>query len=205
MGDLHIYQVGGMEDYLPKQIYYGNSGKIQLFCDQMTNFLFPEEHNKYFNNIQSKYVLNLFNTARNLAICNMRKNLVINKMNWYILKIIDLITENQCNYDGYVISFEASFEAVGYFPSSKYPKVEVEVIDCNDDIYRKAYWNDYREYVKEVNYLKRDYSDKLYAYTCNLLELYNKYFNENNSKFINIFACINADKCFGGRGFVEWK
>ena len=134
----------------------------------------------------------------------MRKNLVINKMNWYILKIIDLITENQCNYDGYIISFEVSFEAAGYF-SSKYPKVEVEVIDCNDDIYRKAYWNDYREYVKEVNYLKRDYSDKLYAYTCNLLELYNKYFNENNSKFINIIACINADKCFGGRGFVEWK
>lgn len=201
MGDLHIYQVDGMEDYLPKQIYYGSSGKIQLFCDQMTNFLFPEVHSKYFNNMQSNYVLNLFNTARNLTICNMRKNLVINKMNWYVLKIIDLITENQCNYDGYVISFEA----VGYFPSSKYSKVEVEVIDCNDDIYQKTYWNDYREYVKEVNYLKRDYSDKLYAYTCNLLELYNKYFNENNSKLINIIVCMDADKCFGGRGFIEWK
>lgn len=201
MGDLHIYQVDGMEDYLPKQVYYGNSGKIQSFCDQMTNFLFPEAHSKYFNNIQSKYVLNLFNTARNLAICDMRKNLIINKMNWYILKIIDLVTENQCNYDGYNISFEA----VGYFPSSKYSKVEVKVIDCNCDIYQKSYWKDYREYVKEVNYLKRDYSDKLYAYTCNLLELYNKYFNEKNLKLINITVGMSADKCFGGRGFIEWK
>lgn len=201
MGDLHIYKVDGMEDYLPKQDYYDNSGKIPSFCDQMINFLFPEAHSKYFNNILSKYVLNLFNTARNLAICNMRKNLVIKKMNWYVLKIIDLITKNQCDYDGYIISFEA----VAYFPSSQYSKVEVEVIDCNDDIYQKTYWKDYKEYVKEENYLKRDYSDKLYAYTCNLLELYNKYFNENNSEYVHITVCMNADKCFGGRGFIEWK
>ena len=26
IGDLHIYQIDGMEEYLPKKVYYGNAG-----------------------------------------------------------------------------------------------------------------------------------------------------------------------------------
>lgn len=174
-----------MDDYLPKQIYYDYA-----------------ENSKYFNNIQKKYVLNLLNVARNLAICDMKKDLIIHKMNWYVSKIIDLVTKNQCNYNGYSVAFEA----LAYSPlPESYSEVKVEVVDCNGDIYRKSYQKDYREYIKEENYLQRDYSDKLYSYTCNLLELYNKYFNESNSEFIYIKVYMNGDKCFGGRGFIEWR
>lgn len=83
-------------------------------------------------------------------------------------------------------------------------KVEIEVTDCSDNEFKKEYEFDYLKYITEPNYLKRDYSDKLLSYTCNLLELYGQYFEkEDISVRINIH--MNGDKCLGGRGYIEWS
>ena len=163
----------------------------------MSNWLLPEADSTYFKNQQKKNMLQIFNVARNIALCDLRKKLVIKKMNWYVRKIIELLTENQCNYDGYCIYIEASV----WF---KYNDVEIEVRDCDDDTFRKKYYDfDFKKYISEPNYLKRDYSNKLLAYTCNLLELYGKYF-EREVDCIRFNITMNGDKCCGGRGFIEW-
>lgn len=201
IGELHIYQVDGMEEYLPKQVYYGNAGRIQSFLDSMSSCFFPEADSKYFRKEQTQNMLKMFNIARNLTLCDMRKNLVIKKMNWYVEKIIELVSENKCDYDGYCVSLEAS----AYYPQdSLYRTVEIDVVDCSYNRFSKCYKEDYQLYVREKNYLKRDYSDKLFAYTCNLLELYGQYF-EKDSTYIWINIHMNGDKCFGGRGFIEWR
>lgn len=201
MGELHIYEVEGMDEYLPKQVYYGNVGRVQSFLDSMSSCFFPEADSKYFREQQKQNMLRMFNIARNLTLCDMRKNLTIRKMNWYVEKIIELVSENKCNYDGYCVFLEAS----AYYPKdSKYRKVEIEVTDCADNRFFKWYDIDYQLYISEENYLKRDYSDKLLAYTCNLLELYGKYF-EKDLKSVGFRINMNGDKCFGGRGFIEWS
>ena len=197
IGDLHIYQIDGMEEYLLKKVYYGNAGRIQSFLDSLSSSLFPDADSKYFNEIQRQNMLKLSNVARNLALYDMRENLVIRKMNWYVEKIISMITKNKCDYDGYCIFLEA-------YAWLDINEIEIEVQDCSDDVYGRKCGFDYLKYVSEPNYLKRDYSDKLLAYTCNLLELYGQYFKkENNSIGLNVH--MNGDKCFGGRGFVEWS
>ncbi len=192
-----------MEEYIPKQVYYGNVGRIQSLLDSLSNSLFPDAYSKYFDGIKKQNILKLCNIARNFALCDMRKNLVIRKMNWYVEKIINMITENKCDYDGYCIFLEAS----AWFNenlSFRKNKVEIEVTDCSDNEFKKEYEFDYLKYITEPNYLKRDYSDKLLSYTCNLLELYGKYFEkEDISVGINIH--MNGDKCFGGRGYIEWS
>lgn len=190
-----------MEDYLPHKVYYGHAGRIQSFLDSMTNLLYPKADSKYFREQQSKYMLTMVNTARNLALCDIRMSMVIKKMNWYVEKVIELITENKCDYNGYCIFLEAN----AYLPeNSKYRTVEIEVSDCADNKYYKQYKKDYQQYVKEENYLKRDYSDKLFAYTCNLLELYGRYF-EKDRNYIGINIHMNGDKCWGGRGYIAWE
>lgn len=197
IGDLHIYQIEGMEEYLPKKVYYGNAGRIQSFLDSLSSSLFPDADSEYFNEIQKQNMLKLCNVARNLALNDLKENLIIRKMNWYVEKIINMISENKCDYDGYCIFLEA----YAWFEKNQ---IEIEVSDCSDNVFGRKCGFDYLKYVSEPNYLKRDYSDKLLAYTCNLLELYGQYFEkENNSIGLNIH--MNGDKCFGGRGFVEWS
>ena len=197
IGDLHIYQIEGMEEYLPKKVYYGNAGRIQSFLDSLGSSLFPDADSKYFNEIQKQNMLKLCNVARKLALNDLKENLVIRKMNWYVEKIINMISENKCDYDGYCISLET----YAWFDKNK---IEIEVSDCSDNVFGRKCGFDYLEYIREPNYLKRDYSDKLLAYTCNLLELYGQYFErENDSVGLRIY--MNGDKCFGGRGFVEWS
>lgn len=201
IGDLHIYQIEEMEEYLPKKVYYGNAGRIQSFLDSLSSSLFPDVGSKYFNEIQKRNMLKLCNVARNLALYDMRKNLVIRKMNWYVEKIIELVSDNKCDYDGYCVFLKA----LAYYPqNSNYRKVEIEVCDCADNRFLKMYEQDYQLYIREKNYLKRDYSDKLLAYTCNLLELYGQYFEKENDS-IRLDIYMNGDKCFGGRGFIEWR
>ena len=103
----------------------------------------------------------------------------------------------QFNYDGYCIFLEA------YAWIDK-NEIEIEVEDCSDEVYGRKCGFDYLKYISEPNYLKRDYSDKLLAYTCNLLELYGQYFEKQNDS-IGLSIHMNGDKCFGGRGFVEWS
>ena len=197
MGNLHIYEVEGMEDYLPKKVYYGNAGRIQSFLDSLSSGLFPDADSRYFNETQKQNMLKLCNVARNLALCDMKKDLVIRKMNWYVEKIINMISENKCDYDGYCIFLEAC----AYFNNNK---IEIEVSDCSDNVFGRKCNFDYLKYIGEPNYLKRDYSDKLLDYTCNLLELYGKYF-EREKDSVRLRIYMNGDKCFGGRGFVEWS
>lgn len=166
---LHVYQIEEMEEYLPKKVYYGNAGKMQSFLDLLSGSLFPDADSKYFNEIQKQNMLKLYNVARNLALNELRKNLVIKKMNWYVEKIINMISENKCDYDGYCIFLEA----YTWFNGNK---IEVKISDCSNNIFKRKCNFDYLEYISEPNYLKRDYSDKLLAYTCNLLELYGQYF-----------------------------
>lgn len=185
-----------MQEYLPKQVYYGYRGRIQSFLDSLSSCLFPEADSKYFKDQQNQNILKMFNIARNLALCDLRKNLIVNKMNWYVQKIIELLTKNQCNYDGYCVFIEASAWL-------KYNNVEIEIRDCADNRFFEKYDFDFQKYVSEPNYLKRDYSDKLLAYTCNLLELYGEYF-EREADSIGFNISMNGDKCCGGRGFIEW-
>lgn len=120
-------------------------------------------------------------------------------MNWYVNKIFELISENQCDYDGFCIFLDLS----AWFTEDT-QSIVIEVTDCADNTYQKRYSLDYRQFIKEPNYLKRDYSDKLLAYTCNLLELYDKYiFKSQDYVMINIH--MQGDKCFGGRGFIDWN
>lgn len=197
MGKLHIYEVEGMEEYLPKKVYYGSTGRIQSFLDSLSGSLFPNADSEYFNEIQKQNVLKLCNFARNLALNELRKDLVIKKMNWYVEKIINMISEGNCDYDGYCIFLEAC----AYFYNNK---IEIEVSDCSDNVFGRKCSFDYLEYISEPNYLKRDYSDKLLAYTCNLLELYGSYF-EREKDSVGLRIHMNGDKCFGGRGFIEWS
>ena len=198
IGELHIYQVDGMEEYLPKQVYHGYYGQVKSFLDSMSSWLFPEADSIYFKNQQKQNMLKMFNIARNIALCDLRKNLVINKMNWYVQKIIELLAKDQCNYDGYCIFIEASVWL-------KYNDVEIEIRDCDDNIFWENYRDfNFKEYISEPNYLKRDYSNKLLAYICNLLELYGEYF-ERDSDRIHFNITMNGDKCCGGRGFIEWS
>ena len=197
IGDLHIYQIEGMEEYLPKKVYYGNAGRIQSFIDSLGSSLFPDADSKYFNEIQRQNMLKLCNVARNLALNDLKENLVIRKMNWYVEKIINMISENKCDYDGYCIFLET----YAWFDKNK---IEIEVSDCSDNVFERNCGFDYLEYIREPNYLKRDYSDKLLAYTCNLLELYGQYFERENDS-VGLCIHMNGDKCFGGRGFVEWS
>lgn len=197
IGDLHIYQIEGMEEYLPKKVYYGNAGRIQSFLNSLGSSLFPDADSKYFNEIQRQNMLKLCNVARNLALNDLKENLVIRKMNWYVEKIINMISENKCDYDGYCIFLET----YAWFDKNK---IEIEVSDCSDNVFERKCGFDYLEYIREPNYLKRDYSDKLLAYTCNLLELYGQYFERENDS-VGLRIHMNGDKCFGGRGFVEWS
>lgn len=93
---------------MPKQIYYGTTGRLQSFLDSFSHSLFPDAYSKYFDGIKKQNILKLCNIARNFALCDMRKNLVVRKMNWYVEKIINMITENKCDYDGYCIFLRAS-------------------------------------------------------------------------------------------------
>lgn len=197
MGELHIYQVEGMEEYLPKQLYHGYYGKAKSFLDSMSNWLFPEAECKYLDNQQRQKMLKMFNTARNFALCDLRIGLLIKKMNWYVQKIIELLTKGQCNYDGYCLFIEASVWL-------SYNNVKIEVRDCDDNDFLERYDFDFKEYVNEPNYLKRDYSNRLLSYTCNLLELYGKYF-EKEDDHIRFNVTMNGDKFCGGRGYIEWS
>ncbi len=197
MGNLHIYEVEGMGEYLPKKVYCGNAGRIQLFLDSLSSSLFSNANSKFFNEIQKQNMLKLCNVARNLALYDMREDLVIRKMNWYVEKIIGMISEEQCDYNGYCIFLEA------YIWLDK-NKIEIEVTDCSDSVFGRKCDFDYLKYISEPNYLKRDYSDKLLAYTCNLLELYGQYFEKENDS-IGLSINMHGDKCFGNRGFIEWS
>lgn len=141
-------------------------------------------------------MLKMYNVARNLALCDLRKRLIVNKMNWYVEKIIELLTESQCNYDGYCIFIEASARL-------KYKSVNIEIRNCAGNDFGKEYNFDFKEYVSEPNYLKRDYSNKILAYTCNLLELYGEYFGREDD-WISFYVAMNGDKCCGGKGFIKW-
>ena len=193
---LHVYPVVGMEDYLPKKVYYGYAGAIRLFLDEMGSYLHPAADSRYFDETQKRNMLQLSNIARNLALNDLRKDLAIRKMNWYVDKIIKLISHDECSYDGYCIFLEAYI----WFDTNK---LGIELSDCADRVFGRKCGFDYFNYISEPNYLKRDYSDKLLAYTCNLLELYGKYFEKENDS-IGFRIHMNGDKCFGGRGFVEW-
>jgi hypothetical protein len=193
IGDLHIYQIEGMEEYIPKKIYYGDAGRIQSFLDSMSDWLYPEADSQYFKTKRTQSYMKLFNAARELSLLDMKMNLVIKKMNWYVEKIIELITNGKCNYNGYCIFL--SCDVFDYKDG-----IEIEVEDCNDDIFKKEYKVNYKTFIKEPNYLKRDYSDKLLAYVCNLLELYEIYFGGTGFSIH-----MNGDKCFGGRGYIEWS
>lgn len=198
MGKSHIYSVDGMDKYLPKQVYYGRHGNILSFLDSLSESLFPQADSKYFNAIQRRNMLQLCNIARNLRLNDMHRTTIINKMNWYVDKIIKLITNNTCNYDGYCIFVEAW----AWFDTNE---VEITVTDCADNEFVRKYNFNYSEYISEPNYLKRQYpdNDKLLAYICNLLELYGKYFDkDDNSVGFNIH--MNGEKCIGGKGFIEW-
>lgn len=197
MGKLHIYQIDGMDQYLPEQVYCGYQGNIQSFLDSMSDFLFPKANSKYFKERRYQETLRMFNIARNLALNDLRKNLVIRKMNWYVQKIIELLTQNQCNYNGYCLFVEA-------YAWLKCKEVEIKIRDCDNNSFRKTYDFDFEKCIIEPNYLRRDYSDKLLAYTCNLLELYGEYF-DRKTDYIGFNITMDGDKCFGGRGFIEWS
>ena len=138
MGKLHIYEVEGMEEYLPKKVYYGSAGRIQSFLDSLGGSLFPDADSEYFNEIQKQNMLKLCNIARNLALNELRKNLAIKKMNWYVEKIINMVSKGNCDYNGYCIFLEAC----AYFYNNK---IEVEVSDCSDNVFGKnvvlTIWN----------------------------------------------------------------
>lgn len=170
-----------MEEYLPNElperVYYGTS--------------------KYFDNIQRQDVLKLYNAARNSRLHEMREILAIKKMNWYVEKIFELLSKNKCNYDGICIFLDA-------LVLINRNEIKIRMQDCSGKVYEREYSFNYLKYISEPNYLKRDYSDKLLAYTCNLLELYSRYFKKEND-FIMFSIYMNGDKWYLGRGFIKWR
>lgn len=75
-------------------------------------------------------MLKLCNVARNLALHDMRENLVIKKMNWYVEKIINMITENKCNYD-IVFSWKRMFGSTKTKLKLKYKIVQMRYMEEN--------------------------------------------------------------------------
>ena len=60
-------------------------------------------------------------------------------MNWYVEKIISLISENKCDYDGYCIFLEA----YAWFDKNK---IEIEVSDCSDNVFGRKCGFDYLKF-----------------------------------------------------------
>jgi hypothetical protein len=199
MNNLHIYPTDGMEEYIPRKVYYGTIGSIQAFCDSMSSFLFPKADSIYFNARREQAYMELFNAARKLSLLDMRMSLIIKKMNWYAEKIIELASDSTCDYNGYSIFLEC-------YAKNYSNELGIDVYDCGDNHFSKKYKIDYEQFISEPNYLKRDYSDKLMAYTCNLIELYSKYFNKEKSSYgPGLSIHMNGDRCIGGRGYIEWS
>jgi hypothetical protein len=212
MDNLHIFSVDNMEQYLPHVEYHGYGGYIQSFCDSFSNWLFPKAKSIYFDGEEKQLWLNMINNARKLQLLDNQKTLTIKKMNWYTNKLVDLLKTDECNFDCYVYFLDI---IVSQYKDSKYKNIEV-TLKCEDkngeDIHIKKSFEDFNflNYISEANYLKRDYSNKILAYSANLAELYGKYFDEDGLTydkkgrlFVYLSPTLHGTKAIQ-HGWIEW-
>lgn len=211
MGDLHIYQVEGMEEFLPHTEYHGAKGYIQSFCNGLSSVFFPKAESKYFDNKQTQLCLEIMNNARNMRLLENQKSLIIRKMNWYVNKIVAMLVSENYQFDCYCYYLDISIYCdpkTTEFRPKGYESSDVK-FRCNDDVHKISFGEPcFLNHIAEQNYLKRDYSNKLRSYSYNLAELYGKYFEDNlydKNGNLHIFLnpCVNGNKSFG-KGFIEW-
>lgn len=202
MGDLHIYETFGMDEYLPKVSYYGYKGHLQSFLDGMSAVLFPSVEIEVLDNQKRKCWLNIFNEARKLSILDKQHDLIIKKMNWYVRKIVGLIAGNHEWLDT-LYWFEIDTE---------YKEIILKISD-DDKAFEVRYNADEFDKFRYIeNYLHRDYSDKVMAYIYNLSELYNLYINGNKREdlfykslgfYPGVKCHIQGKKCYSP-GYINW-
>lgn len=202
MGDLHVYEVLGMDDYLPKVSYYGNRGRIQGFLDGLSSFLFPEIEINKIDSKKRECWLKVFNEARKLELLDRQHNLIIKKMNWYVRKLVDLLAGDH-----------EWLDTLYWFKiDTRYKEVTLDIYD-NDESYKVTYQASEFDKFKDIdNYLHRDYSDKIMAYIYNLSELYNLYildnkkddlFYKNLGYYPGVECSIHGQKCYSP-GYIDW-
>lgn len=212
MGDLHIYQVSGMEDYLPKISYYGNRGYLQRFLDGFSAALFPKVEMEILDNKKNNIWLKIFNETRKLTLLDKKHDLIIKKMNWYVRKIMtDIVKDYIC--EGTLCWFEIERHTIYNDDCTSEVKIRVSVRD-DDNKFIKEYGSDEFNKFKDIdNYLHRDYSDKILAYIFNLSELYNFYIVGNSKEdlfcktlgyYPDLKCAIHGKQCYG-TGYIDWN
>lgn len=211
MGDLHIYEVQGMHEYLPKISYYGNRGKMQSFLDVLSASLFPKVEMEVLDKRKEHVWLKILNEARNLTLLDRKYDLIIKQMNWYVRKIIHYIADDFISDD---ILYWFKIERVSsYIYGDLDDKIIVSVVDDGNEFVREYKQKDFDKFKDTDNYLRRDYSDKVMAYIYNLSELHNYYlvgnkkedlFHERLGYCPDLRCAIHGKKC-SGNGYIDWK
>lgn len=209
MGDLHIYQVDGMDDYLPKISYYGNKGRLRSFLDGLSSSLFPKVGIEVLDKKKELTWLKMMNEARNLALLDKKYDLVIKKMNWYVKKINHYIANDFVSEDT-LCWFE--IQRLDKWHENLGVKIVISIRDDENEFIKEYDSRDFDKFKNVDDYLKRDYSDKVMTYAFNLTELYNYYLIGNDKEdlfsktlgyYPDLRCAIHGKKCYG-TGYIDW-
>lgn len=187
MGELHIYEVDGMDEYLPKISYYGNKGRIQSFLNGMSAALFVSVELEVIDSQKKNCWLKIFNEARKLTLLDNKHDLIIKKMNWYVRKLVELVAGD---YEWLNTLYWVDID-------TRCKEITLKISDDNKTFEITYQSNEFDKFKYVDNFLQRDYSDKILTYIYNLSELYNLYIcgNKKEDLFNGILGYYPVVRC----------
>lgn len=171
---LHMYEVQGMEKYIPKDFYSGRSGYIQSFLDGISSILFTEIKLKEMDSQIKNLYLKMNNTARDMVLLENKNKLIRKKMRWLVRKIWNEVREDYEIQKDKMIFFKIHVKPK-YFNESGIT-IRFYTIDGNFD-YTKEYSLNLEEYkeVLEKYFTQNKCDSKIKLYCILLCNLYDKY------------------------------
>lgn len=202
----HIYQIERMEEYLPKEFYFGRGGMVKSFLDSMNSVLFPQSHSNNFKNTIRPIELKYINAIRDMTLVNMKEEhtqKLLRKFSRYIIDI--LINENYKKKKSDMIYYlqlcygmkrkSLSLEFHGYGVDKGLNKIEykiekdiIELLEKEDNIYKRL--NN-----KEVN--------KFDKYCYEIIKIMNNLEPVESDSYQIVFAEMHT--YFSENGYIELK
>lgn len=209
----HIYQTSSMYNYLPEEYnkykpYTTRNYKSFLHYLSSKEFCY---YSDYFNDKRRNEIMKLINTARKISIYDLKQELIYNQISWYCKKIIELMKYNLEEDEKIFCQLNINYSSKDYrkYDGKYKEELKIEIYERNKKHYNfELEYKDFDKFISEPNYLKRNYSDKLKAYSYNLLELYLKYFNKDNfhtNDYIDFNATIWSEHSCYNSGIVQFN
>jgi hypothetical protein len=159
----HIYQIERMEEYLPKEFYFGRGGMVKSFLDSMNSVLFKQSYSDNFKKTIRPIELKYINTIRDMTLANMKEEYYQKLLRKYSRYIIDKLI-----YDNYkqkesdmtyyleihhsLYSYESiSLRFYGYGSQDDCEKIEIKMNNDNLAMFKSKENKYERLNIKEIS------------------------------------------------------